>query len=62
MNIPKITKDEYLDSIKNGIKEAIHEMMESGNGYNGPIIREWIVEEIGKHISKAVFSALTQQE
>lgn len=51
--LQKLNKEEILQAIKEGVKEAIHEMMESGNGYTGPIRSE----EILQHIKEGVDSA-----
>jgi hypothetical protein len=46
MVIKNISREETILAIKEGVKEAIHEMMESGDGYNGLIIREYVIETI----------------
>jgi len=51
---PKITKDEFLESIRGGVKDAILTMTESGDGYTGMIIREPFLEAIQKGVDDAV--------
>ena len=46
MNLPEITKEEFLESIRNGVKDAILTMTESGDGLTGVIIREPFLEAI----------------
>ncbi len=46
-NLPKgVTSDEFLNAVKQGVKEAILTMTESGDGYSGPIIRELFLDAI----------------
>ena len=53
MTIPKCTKKEFLDAISEGVKKAIHEFMESGDGYSGVIIRDYVIEQIGNKIANS---------
>ena len=54
----KISKDEMLQSIKLGVKEAIHEMMETGDGYTGLIIRDIVLGEFKKAVTEGVIDAM----
>lgn len=49
----KITKEEFLRAITDGIKESIHEFMESGDGYSGLIIREYVIDEISNKLGNS---------
>lgn len=42
----KITKEEALEAIKEGVKEAFLTAMEAGDGYTGAIIKEEILHAI----------------
>lgn len=45
--IPKgVTSDEFLHAVKQGVKEAILTMTDSGDGFSGTTIRELFLEAI----------------
>ena len=46
LSIPEITKDEFIDAIRDGVKDAILTMTDSGDGFTGPIIREPFLDSI----------------
>lgn len=54
MNKIDVTKEEYLNAVSQGVKDAIHEFMETGNGYSGQIIRDLILESLKEGISSAM--------
>lgn len=57
-----LNKEEMQDAIIIGVKEAILEMCESGDGYNGPIRKEEIFEKIREGVHDAfwqLFSSAT---
>jgi hypothetical protein len=54
----KISKDEMLEAIKLGVKEAIHEMMETGDGYTGIIIRDFVLAELKEGVMSGIYSAM----
>jgi len=54
MNIPKnISREDFLQAVKEGVKEAILTMTESGDGYNGLIIREPFLQAIKEGVEAA---------
>lgn len=58
-NLPKITKEEYLDTIREGIKDAILEMTESGDGYSGLIRTDQFFEAIKEGVAMAIWKVAT---
>jgi len=56
------TKEEFLSAITTGVKEAIHEMMESGDGNNGPILREPILEAVQSAIYEAISEEIPRED
>ena len=56
--IPKISREEFLKSIREGVKDAILTMTESGDGYTGIIIREPFL----KAIEDGVYHAVSQMD
>jgi hypothetical protein len=54
MKIPDISKREFLESVKDGIKDAFLTMLEAGDGYSGPIIREPFLKSVEKAIYDSV--------
>lgn len=61
MKDEKLSKSEIFDAIKLGVKEAIHEMMETGNGYNGIIIRDIVLGEFRNGIADGINKAMPLQ-
>ena len=51
MTIPKVSKEEFLQAVTLGVKEAILTMTESGDGHTGIIIREPFLEAIREGVS-----------
>lgn len=49
----KLSKEEMFEAVKQGIKEAFHEMMDSGDGFSGPIRFEEIKDAISKGVTLA---------
>jgi len=47
------SKEEILEALKEGVKCAFHEMMESGDGCSGPIRTEEVMEAIQSGIYSA---------
>ena len=45
-----IKKEDVLEAIKEGVKEAFLTAMEAGDGYSGPIIRESVLKAIEEGI------------
>ena len=53
--IPKnVTREDFLESVKQGVKEAILTMTESGDGHSGPIIREPFLDHVKKGVECAM--------
>lgn len=50
----ELSKDEMIDAIKQGVKEAFHEMMESGDGFTGPIRTKQVMEAINQGVYSAM--------
>ena len=61
-NLPKITKEEFLTAITDGVKNAIHEFMETGDGYSGSIIRDYVIDKISIAIEKGIHNAFPDNE
>ena len=57
-DLKKLRKDEMLEAIKLGVKEAIHEMMETGDGYNGMIIRDIVLGEFKEGVLDGIYNAM----
>jgi len=51
MTFPNVSKEEFLEAIKQGVKDAILTMTESGDGYTGTIIKEPFLEAIKDGVS-----------
>ena len=58
IKLPKITKQEFLDAISYGIKNAIHEMVESGDGFTGSIRSEEFFESIRNGVKDAIIEKM----
>ena len=54
----KITKEEYLHAISTGVKDALFTMTESGDGFDGPIIREPFLAAIQEGVKDAIYDAM----
>lgn len=54
----EISKQEYLDSLTEGVRQAILTITESGDGYSGPTLREPFLYAIQKGVQEAVFDAM----
>lgn len=48
-----VASDLLHKAIKEGVKEAFHEMMESGNGFTGPIRTEQVMQAIKEGVKEA---------
>ena len=59
MNLPEITKKEFLFSITLGVKAAVLEMTEPGDGYCGPIIREPFFKAIRQGTQDSIWQIAT---
>ena len=46
-------REELFDAIKQGVKEAFHEMMESGDGFSGLIRTEEVMDAIRQGVRSA---------
>ncbi len=55
----KLSKEEMFDAVKEGVKEAILEMTESGDGYTGSIRTEQFMEQIRQGTFDAVWAIAT---
>lgn len=55
----KLTKEEFLDAVKEGVKEAVLTMTEAGNGFNGPIIREPFLDAVREGVHEAMWRMVT---
>lgn len=62
MNLPKITRDELLEAVKNGVKEALLTMTETGDGYTGPIIRDLFLEIIKQGVENSFSHQIPSEE
>lgn len=49
----ELSKEEMFDAIRIGVKEAFHEMMESGDGINGMIRTEEVMDAIREGVTTA---------
>lgn len=58
-NLPKISKDDFLEAIKAGITEAILTMTESGDGYSGIIRTEEFMNKIQEGVHSAIWQIAT---
>lgn len=54
-----LSKEEMIDAIKEGVKEAILIMTESGDGYTGDIIREPFLNAIREGVQNAMWQLFT---
>jgi len=50
----KLTRDELFQATKEGIKEALLEALDAGDGFTGPIIREPFLYAIEKGVRSCV--------
>jgi hypothetical protein len=50
----KLTRDELFQATKEGIKEALLEALDAGDGFTGPIIREPFLDAIEKGVRNCV--------
>lgn len=62
MKVPQISKEEFLKSIKEGVKEAILTMTETGDGYTGLLITEPFLEAIREGVESAMYNHLVNKE
>lgn len=62
MKVPNITKEEFLEAIKDGMKEAILTMTDTGDGYSGPICLEPFLENIKDGVALGVKEFLWWKE
>jgi hypothetical protein len=53
-DLPEITKEEFLQSISHGVRDAILTMTESGDGFSGEIIREPFLSAIEEGMYNAI--------
>jgi hypothetical protein len=53
----KLTREEHLNAIKEGVKEAFLTAMESGDGYTGPVILEPVLKAIKDGTYEALFES-----
>jgi len=58
---PEVSKEEFLEAFRDGVTEAIYGMTESGNGFNGPIIREPFLKAVSDGVTQA-FSGMDNDE
>lgn len=57
--IKDLSNEDMINALKLGIKEAILEMTESGDGYSGPIRTEEFMEAIRLGVKDAIWSIAT---
>ena len=55
----KLSNEDMFDAFKLGVKEAIMEMTESGDGYNGPIRTEQFMDAIRNGVKDAIWGIAT---
>lgn len=58
----KITREEHLEAVKEGVKEAFLTAMEAGDGYTGMIILEPILYAIEKGTRQAIYDIEESRE
>jgi len=46
----ELTKEELFEAIKQGVKEALNEIMDTGVGYNGLIGKEQVMDAIKRGV------------
>jgi len=54
-----LSKEEMFEAFKLGVKEAILEMTESGDGYSGPIRTEQFFEAIKEGVGESIWKIAT---
>lgn len=54
-----VSKEEFLEAITSGVKEAILTMTETGDGFDGIIIREPFLEAIRQGVKDAMWQLCT---
>jgi replicative superfamily II helicase len=56
--VNNLSKEETFEAIKQGVKEAFLEMMESGNGYSGIVRTDQVMEAIKNGVEDAIFGSM----
>lgn len=55
----ELSKEDLMEAVSIGVKEAIHEMCETGDGYSGLIRSEQFFEAIKSGVSQSMWEMIT---